>query len=457
MHSLLFVPASPSAATNGLVIRSRLWRDALRSLGTVDVAVAALAGWSAGGDELPVELGQAPPGVAGRALDTELCGAVGLPTASRNATPEAGAAWAERHRDRIERAEVVVVLRSYLAPFALGVLEAIGPRPLVVDVDDDEVAMAERSGRARDALAFRMLNRALRRRGVTLAGAQPYPGVRFVPNSFPPVERPLPVPTDPPTVLFVGNLSYRPNVDGLRWLVEEVMPAVRTPVRFIVAGPGSDRLPWLPARYEALGYVDDLAPWYAQASVAVAPLLLGSGTRIKILEAWASNVPVVSTSVGVDGLGGEHGKELLIADDPAVFAASIDTVLRSPELGRQLAAAAAAQFAEHHSWERAIETASKVVGEARCAPASVPAMASRAPAGLQVTEVDDGLVIYLRDRHRVHHLNAAATLLFDLCDGSRSEREICALVEPLGEPFTVERVRATLAELRSEGLTSRSG
>jgi glycosyltransferase involved in cell wall biosynthesis len=105
---------------------------------------------------------------------------------------------------------------------------------------------------------------------------------------------------------------------------------------------------------EVTGTVPDLEPWYARTRVALAPLLTGGGSRLKILEALAAGRPVVATSIGAEGLEDLIGRGVVVADDPADMAAAVVELLRDPrasaELGRQGIEAVAAD----HSWAAAV-------------------------------------------------------------------------------------------------------
>jgi len=141
---------------------------------------------------------------------------------------------------------------------------------------------------------------------------------------------------DPPTIAFWGLMSYRPNRDGAQWFLDEVLPFVvaRIPdVQVLVIGAGGEllRLPRSPD-VRATGFVKDLTLFLSQIDVAVVPLRAGGGTRIKIIEAWANNIPVVATSVGAYGLGAVDGENILLADEPNAFAAAVASIIDSPSL-----------------------------------------------------------------------------------------------------------------------------
>ena len=174
-------------------------------------------------------------------------------------------------------------------------------------------------------------------------------GRAFVtPNSYPLVSRAggstirATTGADQATVLlFVGSLGYGANLDGLRWFLAEVFPRLRHRVpgtRLRIVGSGGDDTGWLAEHrgVELLGAVDDIGAELAAAAALVVPILWGAGTRIKILEAFAHRVPVVSTTVGAEGLDVETERELLIADDAEDFAAACQRVAADGRLAQEL-------------------------------------------------------------------------------------------------------------------------
>lgn len=169
-------------------------------------------------------------------------------------------------------------------------------------------------------------------------------------------------PVQPPhgsaNLVFVGSMSYVPNVDAVTWFVREVLPLVAAAVpdvTFTIVGarPSAavQRLAQDP-RVRVTGRVDDVRPYYAAAAAAVVPLRFAGGVRLKILEAMALGMPVVSTTIGAEGLDLESGRDLLIADSPARIAEAAIGLLRDAALGERLGAQARQTALRRFSWER---------------------------------------------------------------------------------------------------------
>ena len=160
----------------------------------------------------------------------------------------------------------------------------------------------------------------------------------------------------PVRFLFVGALGYYPNIDALRLLVERVLPRLHAHragrFELHVIGRGAPR--WLTrdlGRTPGVvhhGPVASLAPYYAAADAVVAPLRAGGGTRIKLLEAFAHRVPVISTTIGAFGLDVQHGRHLSIADDADTFTAACAQFIDDPTSGTDLALHARHYAATHH-------------------------------------------------------------------------------------------------------------
>lgn len=154
---------------------------------------------------------------------------------------------------------------------------------------------------------------------------------------------------------FVGSMDWLPNVDGVSWFVREILPLIRRRLpgcRFVVAGrtppPEIVQLPGI----IVTGTVDDIRPYLWGSLVSVVPLRIGGGTRLKIYEAMAAGVPVVSTTVGAEGLAVRDGEDILLADRPEDFAARCVEIIENETRRQALAAQAAAMVAANFSWEQ---------------------------------------------------------------------------------------------------------
>lgn len=162
------------------------------------------------------------------------------------------------------------------------------------------------------------------------------------------VERPLlrPEPAGPGRILFVGNLTFKPNVHGLAKFLEEAWPIIkreRPDVRFDVVGmnPAPELAELVRSSGASLhANVPSVEPHYAAAHVVIAPIFFGSGTRVKILEAMAFGRVVVSTKAGAEGLVLQSGTDVVIADEMAEFASSVISLIDDPQRRLDIAAAA---------------------------------------------------------------------------------------------------------------------
>jgi glycosyltransferase involved in cell wall biosynthesis len=156
-------------------------------------------------------------------------------------------------------------------------------------------------------------------------------------------------------VFFVGDLSWVPNAEGVRWLARQVWPILsrqrpRAAVEVLGRRAPADLLALADSRFQFAGEGGDTRPHWREAAVAVVPLLAGGGTRLKILEAAASGVPVVSTSVGAEGLDFVNGEEILLRDNPAEFAEAVGGLLADRGARRRQAAAARDRVERQYGW-----------------------------------------------------------------------------------------------------------
>jgi glycosyltransferase involved in cell wall biosynthesis len=184
-----------------------------------------------------------------------------------------------------------------------------------------------------------------------------HPNVKIFPNALPQLPRPE-VP-EANAIVFSGNLEYHPNVEAVRWFRSKIWPRVREQVPAVEWRLlGSNPVAIAPftegdPRIRVIGPVDDAIAHLAEARACIVPLLSGSGTRFKILEAWAAGRAVVSTTLGAEGLGAVDGVHLLLADDAGDFAAAVLRLLNDRALRARLGDAGRALYEEQFTWQAA--------------------------------------------------------------------------------------------------------
>jgi polysaccharide biosynthesis protein PslH len=162
-------------------------------------------------------------------------------------------------------------------------------------------------------------------------------------------------------LIFTGSMDWLPNIDAMEWLAAEILPLIhreQADCRLLIAGrrptPGLQELARREPRIALTGTVPDIRPYVWGSKISVVPLRIGGGTRLKIFEAVAAKVPVVSTSIGAEGLPLEDGKHILIADRPEAFARKCLELLANPEQRCDLAERAWELVAGRYSWQAVI-------------------------------------------------------------------------------------------------------
>lgn len=160
-----------------------------------------------------------------------------------------------------------------------------------------------------------------------------------------------------PTFLFVGALDYEPNTEAVGWLAREIAPALRRRVpdaRIRVVGRGRHAVAWASEvdGVDLVGPVDDIRAELRRADVSVVPIRVGAGTRLKVVEALAHRLPLVTTTVGCEGIDVTDGVDALIVDDAEGFADECARLARDGALRQRLADAGAALFAARYDWAR---------------------------------------------------------------------------------------------------------
>lgn len=194
--------------------------------------------------------------------------------------------------------------------------------------------------------------------------------VEVIPNGYGRVDEPVGRATvgSPPTVLFQGTLRYAPNAQAARYLVEEVGPLLRALIpdaQIRLVGPGTPAMTTLddPPKVTMVGQVPAIDVELARADLVVVPIRFGSGTRVKIVEAFAQRVPVVSTTLGAEGLEARDGEHLLLADTPAAIAAACAELLTDLELRQRIVDGAHMLFLERLQRDRVVEAVRRVARE----------------------------------------------------------------------------------------------
>jgi polysaccharide biosynthesis protein PslH len=386
--ALFIAPIMPSDRGNGLAMRTGFFLGAYAKRFAVDLAVIPIAGATGGVGSFPTYLVRRSIVLPVTAADTQflLLSAVADPKVRLAAfrdygRPSIAAGLTSSIRSTLHAfaGEVsytlVHVSRLYLASLARPWMEVAGSaRPsLVLDCDEDDASAYGRlaqlyrkwglDGRAKwaeaEADAFRKFaGEWLRRFDLVLASSSDEARtllrrgrrVTVVPNVI----------TRKGSsggqrwrrgtcrdILFVGNMSYLPNIDAAKWFALRILPRLRRaspfPLRFVIAG--SDPSPEIARLTHYPGIVvvedfEDVAPLYRGAALAVVPIRAGGGTRIKLIEAAKHGVPVVATRFGASGTGFRSGRELLLADNERDFAASCARLLTDFRLASRLVAGA---------------------------------------------------------------------------------------------------------------------
>jgi sugar transferase (PEP-CTERM/EpsH1 system associated) len=165
---------------------------------------------------------------------------------------------------------------------------------------------------------------------------------------------PHPQPT--PHLVYTGSMDWLPNEDAVLYFTENIFPPIRErypEALFTIVGrrPSEKvrRLAQTPG-VRVAGTVEDVRPYYAQATALVVPLRIGGGSRLKILEAMSSGVPVISTTIGCEGLEVKEGEHLLIADDPRHFAQRTVELIHYEMLQKELSAKARTRVVQRYGW-----------------------------------------------------------------------------------------------------------
>lgn len=277
-------------------------------------------------------------------------------------------------RERASRADVVVGMQLQAARYLEGlgrpaVFEEAEPRQIAALVDQAPGVVQ----RWRRRLTWHKQARYLARlsagmaavtvvsepeRDTLVAAGVPAARIHVVPNGADAADLARPrVVAAPVRLIYSGAITYAPNLEAVVWCLNQVMPrvcAVRPDVQLWVTGDTGtvplDRMPH-PGSVRFTGRLPDIKDVVSGSAVAVVPLLTGGGTRLKVLEALALGVPVVSTAKGVEGLAVTDGVHAFVADDPGAFAERVLRVIADPALAARLSAEGRALVAASYTWE----------------------------------------------------------------------------------------------------------
>jgi polysaccharide biosynthesis protein PslH len=171
----------------------------------------------------------------------------------------------------------------------------------------------------------------------------------------------------PPRIGFIGNCTFTPNEDGLKWFISTVWPMIKreSPLAELrlVGRQSQGYLTELGPDIIGRGWLEDPGTEIASWSTMIVPIKVGSGTRVKMAEGFARRCPIVATTIGAFGYDVENGKEFLLADRPEDFASACILLLKNSQLGEALAERAYKRFLEQLQWESFESTVSKVVQE----------------------------------------------------------------------------------------------
>lgn len=181
--------------------------------------------------------------------------------------------------------------------------------------------------------------------------------------------RPMAQPANRKHLVFTGSMDWRPNQDAARYFVSTVLPLLRQAhpdleCTFVGRSPPADirALSSVPGVH-ITGTVDDVRPYVEQAAVYIVPLRIGGGSRLKILEALAMGRAVVSTTVGAEGLDVEHDCNIVLADDPQVFAESVARLLNDPERCLALSKEGRRLVEQYYGWDALADKFGKFIHE----------------------------------------------------------------------------------------------
>ncbi len=187
----------------------------------------------------------------------------------------------------------------------------------------------------------------------------------------------------PHNLVFTGSMDWLPNEDAIQYFTKEIMPRIKQRVpeaTLTIVGrnpyPSLIELGKRDPSVIVTGRVEDVRPYMEEAAAYIVPLRIGGGTRLKIYEAMAMEKPIISTTIGAEGLPVRDGAELLVADTPDAFADAVVRVITNEAMARELGARAARTVREHFGWDKVAASFAQICERARLLHTRVPDAAS---------------------------------------------------------------------------------
>jgi glycosyltransferase involved in cell wall biosynthesis len=155
-------------------------------------------------------------------------------------------------------------------------------------------------------------------------------------------------------ITFLGGLHWPPNAEGILWFAKHVFPQVRAEVpEAVLTVVGKSPPAGLDGEgIEVTGYVTDLGPYLAETAVFIVPLHAGGGMRVKILDAWSWGLPIVSTTIGAEGIETQHEQNILITDTAPAFAQAVIRVISEPALAQRLSQGGRQAITNKYDWQK---------------------------------------------------------------------------------------------------------
>jgi len=289
-----------------------------------------------------------------------------------------------------ERFDIIQVEQSHMAHY-LAMLPQNKTSKRILMLHDVDFAQADRMAhleqKLRRKLRLKLYSRMMRRwepriadkfdRCTTvsepdrqlLTTANPRLKVDVIPNGVDTtLYQPLPLTNPCPTLLFIGNMSYLPCIDAMRYFCREIFPHVLDKIKdaelwIVGKEPAAEVKALADSRIHVTGQVEDIVPYYKRCTACIVPLRAGGGTRLKILEAMALGRPVISTTIGREGLDLIDREEILIADTPQHFTEATLQILSDLPLRKHITTKAREKVVRLYDWDASADKLMQIYKE----------------------------------------------------------------------------------------------